>query len=231
MLSQGIPPHVMSQYKSLATLLMVATVVLAMVAVAPATAHESEEIDGYELTFGGADEPVITGERMWLQLSIVDEDGEPVSDQAETLQWQVEKPGEEDPVALEVSEAHGDPGVYEAPVVFTEPGEYVIHIEGTVENTEVHTHFEKEVEDHTALQYPEESQMDEIESELEHQHDGLHELQEQVEELEEQVEAQESQEDAESEQTAATVPSSWVVGAVAAIGLLGAGLVAIQRQR
>lgn len=207
---------------------LVGLVVVGSIAVTPVMAHESQEIDGYELTFGGDDEPVVTGERMWLQLSIVDEAGEPVSDQADTLQWRVEKPGDEDPVALEVSEAHGEPGVYEAPVVFTEPGEYVIHIEGTVEDTEVHTHFEKKVEDQTALQYPAESQVDKLESELEHQHEGLHELQEQVEELEEQVE---SQEGAASEQNAATGPSSWVIGGVAAIGLLGAGFVAIRRQR
>lgn len=144
----------MAQIKSLTILVVVAVVVLAMVAVTPGAAHESQEIDGYELTFGGADEPVITGERMWLQLHITDEHGEPVSDQADTLEWRVEKPGEVDPVILEVSESHGEPGVYEAAVVFTEPGEYVIHVEGTVEDTEVHTHFEKDVEDRTALAYP-----------------------------------------------------------------------------
>jgi hypothetical protein len=151
----------MTQYKSLVTLLVVATVMLAMIAVAPAAAHESQEIDGYELTFGGSDEPVITGERMWLHLRITDEDGEPVPDQAETLEWRVEKPGEEDAVALDVSEKHGEPGVYEAAVLFTEPGKYTVHMEGTIEGTEVHTHFEKEVEDHTALEYPETDDADE----------------------------------------------------------------------
>lgn len=152
--------HVMTQYKSLAALVVVALVVLATVAVAPAAAHESQEIDGYELTFGGADEPVITGERMWLQLRITDENGEPVADQADSLQWRVEKPGEADAVPLEVSEKHGAPGVYEAAVVFTEPGEYTVHIEGKVEDTGVHTHFEKEVVDHTTLEYPESNSSD-----------------------------------------------------------------------
>lgn len=145
----------MRQTRLLMALFVAAVVMLGTVAVIPTAAHESETIDGYELTFGGADEPVITGERMWLVLRISDEDGEPLPDQADALQWRVEKPGEEDPVVLDVSEKHGEPGVYEAAVVFTEPGEYVVHIEGTVEDTEVHTHYEKEVNDRTALEYPE----------------------------------------------------------------------------
>lgn len=155
-----LSPPVMARYKSLAALIVVATIVVSMFAVTPAAAHESQEIDGYELTFGGADEPVITGERMWLQLRIADEDGEPVADQAESLQWRVEKPGDHEAVELDVSEKHDEPGTYEAAVVFTEPGEYVVHMEGTIEGTEVHTHFEKDVEDRTALEYPASSQDD-----------------------------------------------------------------------
>lgn len=136
-------------------LLVVAVVALGTVAVTPAAAHDTKTIDGYELTFGGADEPVITGERMWLEVRITDEDGEPVTGQEDTLQWKVEKPGE-DSAELEASEKHGEPGVYRAAVIFTEPGEYVIHIEGTIEDTEAHTHthFEKEVHDHTDLEFP-----------------------------------------------------------------------------
>lgn len=141
-------------------LLVAALVVFGAVAVGPVTAHESETIDGYELTFGGADEPVVTNERMWLQLRIADEDDEPVADQTDSLQWRVEKPGDEEPVELDVSEKHGEPGTYEAAVVFTDPGEYVVHMEGTIDGTEVHTHFEKEVEDRTALEYPASSQDD-----------------------------------------------------------------------
>lgn len=146
--------------KSVALLGTVLIVLVAMVA-APVAAHDSEEIDGYKLTFGGADEPVITGERMWLQLRIRDEDGEPVPGQAESMVWRVEKPGDSDPVELKVSESHGNPGLYEAAVVFTEPGEYAVHIEGTVEETEVHTHFEKVVEDQSALAYPESDEPEE----------------------------------------------------------------------
>lgn len=32
----------------------------------PAMAHDTQTVDGYDITFGGAEEPLITGERMWL---------------------------------------------------------------------------------------------------------------------------------------------------------------------
>lgn len=142
----------MRNHNLLLTLVLIA-VLLASIA-GPAAAHESQDVEGYEITFGGADEPVITGERMWLQFEIVDnETGEPVTDHAENLTVSVQTGGSEK-TALDVSEKHGEPGVYEAPVIFTEPGDYVVHLEGTLEDTEVHTHFEKEVQDHTELEYP-----------------------------------------------------------------------------
>ena len=135
-------------------LALVTIMVLLTSIVGPATAHESQTVEGYEITFGGEDEPVITGERMWLQFDIVDnETGESTTGQAENLTVSVQTAGS-DKTALEVSEKHGEPGVYEAPVIFTEPGDYVIHLEGSLEGTAVHTHFEKEVQDHTELEYP-----------------------------------------------------------------------------
>lgn len=132
----------------------------------PVMAHETQNVEGYDITFGGADEPLITGERMWVEFEIVNnETGEPVTDQAENLTVSVQT-AESEKTALELSEKHGEPGVYEAPVLFTEPGDYVVHLEGSVGGTEVHTHFEKEVQDHTALEYPsDESQTEDGDSE------------------------------------------------------------------
>lgn len=139
--------------KPLFVLLLVGGVILGIVAVGPVAAHDSETVDDYELTFGGADEPVITGEWMWLELEVVDQDDEPVPDQADTLTMDVEHPdGMERNV--ELAGRHGEPAYYEAPVVFTEPGTYTIHIEGTIEDSEVHVHFEKEVQDRTQLEFP-----------------------------------------------------------------------------
>jgi len=120
----------------------------------PALAHDTQNVEGNDITFGGAEEPLITGERMWLEFEVVDnETGEPVTNQAENLTVSVQLSGSEK-TALELSEKHGEPGVYEAPVIFTEPGDYVVHLEGSLEGTEAHTHFEKEVHDHTELEYP-----------------------------------------------------------------------------
>ncbi|QLK27261.1 FixH family protein [Natrinema zhouii] len=120
----------------------------------PGMAHETQNVEGYDITFGGADEPLITGERMWVEFEIVNnETGEPVTDQAENLTVSVQT-AESEKTALELSEKHGEPGVYEAPVIFTGSGDYVVHLEGSVEGTEVHTHFEKEVRDHITLEYP-----------------------------------------------------------------------------
>ena len=125
-----------------------------VVGVGPITAHETQSVEGYELTFGGADEPLITGEQMWLELEIVDnETGEPVENQSGALNISVQKLGQER-MALSVRTKHGEPGVYQAPVIFTEPGDYVIHVRGNITGTEMHTHFEKNVQDRTELQYP-----------------------------------------------------------------------------
>lgn len=129
-------------------------VMLIVGSTSPVIAHETQTVEGYDLTFGGADEPLITGERMWLELEIANnETGEPVENQSETLTVAVQKLGREN-ATVEVSEKRGEPGVYEAPVIFTEPGEYLIHVQGSIEGTEFHTHFETEVEDHTKLMYP-----------------------------------------------------------------------------
>lgn len=141
------------RYRKTLAVLGVTVLLLASVA-GPATAHETQSVEGYEITFGGAEEPLITGERMWLEFEIVDnETGEPGANQSENLTVSLSTEGHEK-TALELSEKHGEPGVYEAPVIFTEAGNYTVHLEGTIEGTEVHTHFEKEVQDRTELKYP-----------------------------------------------------------------------------
>ncbi|WP_455449057.1 FixH family protein [Natrinema thermotolerans] len=120
----------------------------------PVLAHETQAVDGYDVTFGGADEPLITDERMWLEFEIVDtETGAPAAGHAENLTVSVQT-SEAEKTPLELSEKHGEPGVYEAPVVFAEPGDYVVHLEGHLDGVDVHTHFEKTVTDRAELEYP-----------------------------------------------------------------------------
>lgn len=134
---------------------VIVAVVLAS-AVGSVTAHETKTVDGYEVTFGGGDEPVITGERMWLQIEIVDaESGEPVEGQGDSLQMAVQRPFGNDTFDLDVDGVYGRPGWYEGAVVFTEPGTYTIYVSGTIDGTDVETNFSKQVHDASNLEYPE----------------------------------------------------------------------------
>lgn len=142
----------MSKLDSFVTLLVIGMLLVGFVGFA--SAHEDKSVNGYELTFGGADEPVITGERMWLQVKIVDEEtGDPVEGQ-EDLQMAVQRPFGTDTFELDVDSVHGRPGWYEGAVVFTEPGTYTVYIRGTVEGTEIDTSFKKKVHNASALEYP-----------------------------------------------------------------------------
>lgn len=119
-------------------------------------AHETTTIDGYELTFGGSDEPVITGERMWMQVEILEaETVEPVEGVEDAVEIAVQRPFGNDTFDLEVSSVHGRPGWYEGAVVYTEPGTYTVFITAEIDGRTVETSFQKQVHNATALQYPE----------------------------------------------------------------------------
>lgn len=120
-----------------------------------ATAHETTTVNGYELTFGGSDEPVITGERMWMQVEILDaETGEPVEEVADSVKLAVRRPFGNDTYDLEVSGVHGRPGWYEGAVIFTEPGTYTIFITAELDGETIETTFQKQVHNASNLQYP-----------------------------------------------------------------------------
>lgn len=142
------------QLKRLISILLVLCIVLAGTS-GVASAHETETIEGYELTFGGSDEPVITDERMWLQVEIVDnETGEPVEGLDDDVEMSVQRPFGNDTHELEVDGVFGEPGLYEGAVVFTEPGTYTVFINATINDTEIETEFSKKVHDRSNLRYP-----------------------------------------------------------------------------
>ncbi|WP_255681953.1 FixH family protein [Natrinema sp. SYSU A 869] len=188
-------------------LLVAGLVALLLVgAVGPTVAHESQNVAGNEVTFGGADEPLITDERMWLEFEIVDaESGEPAENLSENLTVSVQT-ADHEKTALEVSEKHGEPGVYEAPVVFTEAGDYVVHLEGTIDGEAVHTHFEKTVHDRADLEYPSDGSQSNVNS-------------------------GESQSDENETQAAGFVSGTTVAVAVGAVGLAAAGVTVLLRRR
>lgn len=138
--------------------LFVALTVVGLVlggAVTPAAAHESVTVDGYQLTFGGSDEPVITGERMWLQVEItVNETEEPVDGQADNLTMAVQRPFGNDTLELDVESVFGQPGLYQGAILFTEPGTYTVYINGSIDGTSIETSFQKKVHNASDLRYP-----------------------------------------------------------------------------
>lgn len=120
-----------------------------------AAGHETTTVDGYELTFGGADEPVITDERMWMQVEVLDaETGDPVEVQPESVEMAVQRPFGNDTFELPVSGVHGRPGWYEGAVIFTEPGTYTFFISAEIDGETIETSFDKQVHPASTLQYP-----------------------------------------------------------------------------
>lgn len=120
-----------------------------------ALAHGNETIGKYELTLGATDEPKVTGQRTFLEFWVEDtETGERVIGLDKTLTLEIEKDGVEK--EMEVGTFFGEPDWYKASIYFTEPGTYVAHINGTIEETVVQeVHIEFEVEDVTQLMIPE----------------------------------------------------------------------------
>lgn len=132
---------------------VVASATLSVLA-APVAAHDTETDGGYDVTSGGADEPIITGEQQWLEIEIVDaESGEPIEDAGESLTVTVQKSGTDEVYEAD-AEGRCEPGWCEAPIFFTEPGEYAVTVEGTVDGTEIGTTFQKTVEDPDDLRCP-----------------------------------------------------------------------------
>lgn len=143
----------MAYHKWFLTVAVVGVVLVGTVSLV--TAHETKTVNGYELTFGGSDEPVITGERMWLQVEIIDnETGEPVTEQEDSLEMAVQRPFGNDTFELEVESVYDRPGWYEGAVVFTEPGTYTVYINGSINGTDINTSFSKKVHDASELEYP-----------------------------------------------------------------------------
>lgn len=138
------------------TVLLCAIVVAAVLATlaAPAAAHDTNTEEGYDVMFGGSDEPIITDERQWFEIHITDaESGDTIEDANLTVS--VQQSGAEETYEVDAEARHGEPGWYEGAIFFTEPGDYAVTIEGTIEGTEISTTFQKEVESPDDLMYPE----------------------------------------------------------------------------
>lgn len=143
----------MSRSRWFASLVAIGLVIVGIAGIAGA--HETTTVGGYELTFGGSDEPVITGERMWMQVEVLDaETGEPVEGLDDSVQMAVQRPFGNDTFELEVSGVFGRPGWYEGAVVFTEPGTYTVFVTAEIDGETVETSFQTQVHSAPNLEYP-----------------------------------------------------------------------------
>lgn len=133
-----------------------AVVALALIA-APVAAHEQRTVGAYEFEVGFIGEPVFTGQKSGLELSVMA--GEtPVEGLESTLEAQVTF-GDQTRV-LALSPRFGAPGWYQSVFIPTAAGPYSFHITGTIEGTPIDETFTSspdgfgEVEDIVGGQFP-----------------------------------------------------------------------------
>ena len=151
----------------LARLLLVmlpSTAVLALAAIAPASAHESRTGGALRFVVGWGDEPAYTGFRNSVQVTVTESSsGAPVTDIGDSLKVEVIK-GEERFTAPLVANfrvgAFGTPGDYRAWLTPTRPGAYTFRITGTVRGQNIDESFSSsnstfnDVEDVSNIQFP-----------------------------------------------------------------------------
>ncbi len=123
----------------LARVCLSAGVLVLSLALAPAAAaHSHHEVGEYGLTVGWADEPTFVGQPNAVELTIELHDTEaPVEDLADGALTVVVTTAGQDTAALPLEAAFGSPGVYEASLLPTVPGEYTFHFVGTINDQAV----------------------------------------------------------------------------------------------
>ena len=121
---------------------IVSVLMLALLALAiPALAHESREVDPYVLVFGLRNEPALSGERSGPELFVYRNNGGERGDRVEGGEFIVHMTAGDVTESVDLRPAFGDPGHYVADVIFTIPGDYSFHVQGTIEGNEIDQTF------------------------------------------------------------------------------------------
>jgi hypothetical protein len=121
--------------------------------VSPASAHEEIDLGGFPSEVGWINEPVLVGFPNAIFLSVTDPNGEPVRNLGDGMKVEIsfgtEKTG---PLVFESLE---EPGTYQAAIIPTRPGEYPLHLVGTIRGKRVDVNIKiEEAEESTALKFP-----------------------------------------------------------------------------
>ena len=125
-----------------------------------ALAHERRAVGPYTFVVGFASEPAIQGEPNGATVRISRTDGgAPVEGAEKTLKIQIASGGG-NPKEFPLRAVFGQPGLYQADLIPTKAGSYILTFTGSVEGVNVNEKFESgpgrfdDVQDATKLQFP-----------------------------------------------------------------------------
>jgi hypothetical protein len=118
-------------------------ILLGLALAQPALGHIVVDVGTYHLAIGWAHEPTYVGEQNAVEVFVTDADGKAVADLTpDDLKVVVSTGGQQsDALALSPSfdedTGLGTPGDYLAPIIPTAPGDYTLHLTGSVHGTAV----------------------------------------------------------------------------------------------
>lgn len=122
--------------------LVAGALVASMAFASVAAAHAELDVPGYEVEIGWINEPTFAGQPNGFEV-FVNKDGKPVTDLGDdALKLVVSTAGQDTPSlaltpAFSVEEGWGTPGRYTTSLVPTVPGEYKVHLTGSIHGTAV----------------------------------------------------------------------------------------------
>lgn len=135
------------------------TLLVSIVSVGVALAHEQRTVGKYDLLVGWENEPPLIGQPNGIYLSVTNnQTKQPVDGLDKTLKAEVIFGSHTKPVTLNASDEK--PGVYTGDLIPTRPGSYIFHFTGSLETTPIDEKFEsgpgrfEDVADSSALQFP-----------------------------------------------------------------------------
>ena len=115
-------------------------VLMAIIGVMPAAAHEHREVGPYGLAAGWQNEPAYAGQINGPEIFIDEHETEtPIEGAEETLTVEVIFGGQS--VTLNLRPVFGEPGHYKAALIPTRPGDYTFHFVGTIGETAIDETF------------------------------------------------------------------------------------------